>query len=192
MTSWYVANQASLGAHPAQYIYIACLTYMSESIQLWHSQGPASFIDRLAFISHGHTAHCTETGLHAWVALSTQRGLPLLVRSQCTSAMVTQRMCTETGLHACAAPQKCSHRCIGKHAAAHANACTCMHIHRHTHTHRCTHIHTHCACTHAAYRKLAGKELAEDATFDLERRRNRPEKYDREVCVFVQRPRRNC
>lgn len=33
----------------------------------------------------------------------------------------------------------------------------------------------------AAYRKLAGKELAEDATFELERKRNRPEKYDREV-----------
>jgi large subunit ribosomal protein L24e len=32
-----------------------------------------------------------------------------------------------------------------------------------------------------AYRKLAGKELAEDATFELERKRNRPEKYDREV-----------
>ena len=32
-----------------------------------------------------------------------------------------------------------------------------------------------------AYRKLAGKELAEDATFELERRRNRPEKYDREA-----------
>jgi large subunit ribosomal protein L24e len=32
-----------------------------------------------------------------------------------------------------------------------------------------------------AYRKLAGKELAEDATFDMERRRNRPEKYDRAV-----------
>jgi large subunit ribosomal protein L24e len=32
-----------------------------------------------------------------------------------------------------------------------------------------------------AYRKLAGKELAEDATFEMERRRNRPEKYDREV-----------
>ena len=32
-----------------------------------------------------------------------------------------------------------------------------------------------------AYRKLAGKELAEDTTFELERRRNRPEKYDREV-----------
>ena len=32
-----------------------------------------------------------------------------------------------------------------------------------------------------AYRKLAGKELAEDATFDLERKRNRPEKYNREV-----------
>jgi len=28
---------------------------------------------------------------------------------------------------------------------------------------------------------LAGKELAEDATFELERRRNRPEKYDREL-----------
>lgn len=36
-------------------------------------------------------------------------------------------------------------------------------------------------CLLAAYRKLAGKELAEDATFELERRRNRPEKYDREV-----------
>lgn len=34
-----------------------------------------------------------------------------------------------------------------------------------------------------AYRKLAGKELAEDATFELERKRNRPEKYDREVVV---------
>jgi large subunit ribosomal protein L24e len=32
-----------------------------------------------------------------------------------------------------------------------------------------------------AYRKLAGKELAEDATFELERRRNRPQKYDREA-----------
>eukprot|EP00877_Chromochloris_zofingiensis_P006918 jgi/Chrzof1/247/Cz01g08200.t1 len=32
-----------------------------------------------------------------------------------------------------------------------------------------------------AYRKLAGKELAEDATFELERRRNRPEKYNRET-----------
>lgn len=32
-----------------------------------------------------------------------------------------------------------------------------------------------------AYRKLAGKDLAEDATFELERRRNRPEKYDREL-----------
>jgi large subunit ribosomal protein L24e len=32
-----------------------------------------------------------------------------------------------------------------------------------------------------AYRKLAGKELAEDATFELERRRNRPEKYDRQL-----------
>lgn len=32
-----------------------------------------------------------------------------------------------------------------------------------------------------AYRKLAGKELAEDATFELERKRNRPEKYDREM-----------
>ena len=32
-----------------------------------------------------------------------------------------------------------------------------------------------------AYRKLAGKELAEDSTFELERRRNRPEKYNREV-----------
>ena len=34
-----------------------------------------------------------------------------------------------------------------------------------------------------AYRKLAGKELAEDATFELERRRNRPEKYDRDLVV---------
>ena len=32
-----------------------------------------------------------------------------------------------------------------------------------------------------AYRKLAGKELADDATFELERRRNRPEKYNRET-----------
>jgi large subunit ribosomal protein L24e len=32
-----------------------------------------------------------------------------------------------------------------------------------------------------AYRKLAGKELAEDATFEMERRRNRPEKYNREL-----------
>lgn len=32
-----------------------------------------------------------------------------------------------------------------------------------------------------AFRKLAGKELAEDATFEMERRRNRPEKYDREM-----------
>lgn len=32
-----------------------------------------------------------------------------------------------------------------------------------------------------AYRKLAGKDLIEDATFEMERRRNRPEKYDREV-----------
>lgn len=32
-----------------------------------------------------------------------------------------------------------------------------------------------------AYRKLAGKELAEDATFEMERRRNRPVKYDREL-----------
>jgi hypothetical protein len=39
-----------------------------------------------------------------------------------------------------------------------------------------------CACVpRAAYRKLAGKELAEDATFELERKRNRPEKYDRDV-----------
>eukprot|EP00892_Ulva_mutabilis_P008598 jgi/Ulvmu1/610/UM001_0618.1 len=30
-----------------------------------------------------------------------------------------------------------------------------------------------------AYRKLAGKELAEDTTFEMERRRNRPEKYNR-------------
>ncbi len=32
-----------------------------------------------------------------------------------------------------------------------------------------------------AYRKAAGKELAEDATFDMERRRNAPVKYDREL-----------
>lgn len=32
-----------------------------------------------------------------------------------------------------------------------------------------------------AYRKLAGKDLAEDATFEMERKRNRPEKYDREL-----------
>lgn len=32
-----------------------------------------------------------------------------------------------------------------------------------------------------AYRKLAGKELAEDATFEMEKRRNRPEKYNREL-----------
>eukprot|EP01025_Chloroclados_australasicus_P052907 TRINITY_DN6186_c1_g1_i1.p2 TRINITY_DN6186_c1_g1~~TRINITY_DN6186_c1_g1_i1.p2 ORF type:complete len:194 (-),score=7.83 TRINITY_DN6186_c1_g1_i1:100-681(-) len=32
-----------------------------------------------------------------------------------------------------------------------------------------------------AYRKLAGKELAEDSTFEMERRRNRPEKYNREL-----------
>jgi len=32
-----------------------------------------------------------------------------------------------------------------------------------------------------SYRKLAGKELAEDATFEMERRRNRPVKYDRDL-----------
>lgn len=32
-----------------------------------------------------------------------------------------------------------------------------------------------------AYRKLSGKELAEDTTFEMERKRNRPEKYDREL-----------
>lgn len=32
-----------------------------------------------------------------------------------------------------------------------------------------------------AYRKLHGKELAQDATFELERKRNRPERYDRNV-----------
>ena len=32
-----------------------------------------------------------------------------------------------------------------------------------------------------AYRKTHGKEIAEDATFALERRRNRPLKYNREV-----------
>ncbi|GAQ85903.1 60S ribosomal protein L24 homolog [Klebsormidium nitens] len=32
-----------------------------------------------------------------------------------------------------------------------------------------------------AYRKLHGKELAVDATFELERKRNRPERYDRNV-----------
>lgn len=30
-----------------------------------------------------------------------------------------------------------------------------------------------------AYRKLAGKDLVDDAVFDMERRRNVPEKYDR-------------
>eukprot|EP00252_Welwitschia_mirabilis_P008333 TRINITY_DN2011_c0_g1_i1.p1 TRINITY_DN2011_c0_g1~~TRINITY_DN2011_c0_g1_i1.p1 ORF type:complete len:170 (-),score=16.69 TRINITY_DN2011_c0_g1_i1:251-760(-) len=32
-----------------------------------------------------------------------------------------------------------------------------------------------------AYRKLHGKELKEDKTFELERKRNRPERYDRNV-----------
>jgi len=32
-----------------------------------------------------------------------------------------------------------------------------------------------------AYRKLAGKELAQDTTFELERKRNRPERYNREL-----------
>jgi large subunit ribosomal protein L24e len=32
-----------------------------------------------------------------------------------------------------------------------------------------------------AYRKLHGKELTQDATFEFERRRNRPERYNREV-----------
>ncbi|KAG6546875.1 hypothetical protein Mapa_011491 [Marchantia paleacea] len=32
-----------------------------------------------------------------------------------------------------------------------------------------------------AYRKLHGKELTQDTTFELERRRNRPERYDRTV-----------
>uniref|UniRef100_A0A061SP81 Large subunit ribosomal protein L24e n=1 Tax=Tetraselmis sp. GSL018 TaxID=582737 RepID=A0A061SP81_9CHLO len=32
-----------------------------------------------------------------------------------------------------------------------------------------------------AYRRTAGKELAEDATFEMERRRNRPVKYNRET-----------
>lgn len=32
-----------------------------------------------------------------------------------------------------------------------------------------------------AYRKLAGKELAEDTTFEMERQRNRPVKYNREL-----------
>ncbi|MCJ1461798.1 ATPase-activating ribosome biosynthesis protein [Pseudocyphellaria aurata] len=32
-----------------------------------------------------------------------------------------------------------------------------------------------------AYRKLAGKELAQDQVFELERKRNRPEKYNRET-----------
>ena len=53
-----------------------------------------------------------------------------------------------------------------------SNTCHCTHTHTHIHVYTCV-----------AYRKLAGKELAEDATFDLERRRNRPEKYDREVCA---------
>ncbi len=46
-----------------------------------------------------------------------------------------------------------------------------------------------------AYRKAAGKEMVVDSTFDFEKRRNRPVKYDRElvgktiqamqVCIFV-------
>mmetsp|Transcript_3105 Transcript_3105/g.11194 ORF Transcript_3105/g.11194 Transcript_3105/m.11194 type:complete len:178 (-) Transcript_3105:242-775(-) len=32
-----------------------------------------------------------------------------------------------------------------------------------------------------AYRKLNGKELAVDSTFEMERKRNRPEKYNREL-----------
>lgn len=32
-----------------------------------------------------------------------------------------------------------------------------------------------------AYRKLHGKELNQDATFEFERKRNRPERYDRNV-----------
>lgn len=32
-----------------------------------------------------------------------------------------------------------------------------------------------------AHRRLHGKDLAEDTTFEMERRRNRPEKYNREV-----------
>lgn len=32
-----------------------------------------------------------------------------------------------------------------------------------------------------AYRKLHGKELTKDTTFEFERRRNRPERYDRNV-----------
>eukprot|EP00246_Nothoceros_aenigmaticus_P003766 TRINITY_DN14952_c0_g1_i1.p1 TRINITY_DN14952_c0_g1~~TRINITY_DN14952_c0_g1_i1.p1 ORF type:complete len:188 (+),score=34.94 TRINITY_DN14952_c0_g1_i1:45-566(+) len=32
-----------------------------------------------------------------------------------------------------------------------------------------------------AYRKLHNKDLVQDATFELERRRNRPERYDRNV-----------
>ena len=32
-----------------------------------------------------------------------------------------------------------------------------------------------------AYRRARGKDLTEDATFDFERRRNRPEKYNRET-----------
>lgn len=32
-----------------------------------------------------------------------------------------------------------------------------------------------------SYRKSAGKEMTVDATFDFEKRRNRPEKYDRNV-----------
>jgi len=32
-----------------------------------------------------------------------------------------------------------------------------------------------------AYRKLHGKELTQDTTFEFERRRNRPERYNREV-----------
>jgi large subunit ribosomal protein L24e len=38
-----------------------------------------------------------------------------------------------------------------------------------------------CSRTLSLHRKLAGKELVEDATFELERKRNRPEKYNRET-----------
>eukprot|EP00210_Caulerpa_lentillifera_P002922 g2789.t2 len=31
------------------------------------------------------------------------------------------------------------------------------------------------------YRKLSGKELADDTTFQMERRRNRPERYNRQL-----------
>eukprot|EP00894_Picocystis_sp_ML_P003565 jgi/Pico_ML_1/54082/g4507.t1 len=41
-----------------------------------------------------------------------------------------------------------------------------------------------------AYRKGHGKELAEDLTYEFERRRNRPEKYNRETLAKTSKPSR--